>query len=141
MSLDAAMRLAEEQQLDLVKISPQARPPVCKVMDYGKYRFEMSKKEKEAKKNQRVIVMKEIRLSTTIDTHDLDVKAKNCLKFLKNGDRVKVTLRFRGRQISHSELGREVMMDFYKKVEEACTMERQPKVEGRSMTMVLASKN
>ncbi|MHB1315606.1 MAG: translation initiation factor IF-3 [Christensenellales bacterium] len=139
--LEDAMAMAEQQQLDLVKIAPLAKPPVCKIMDYGKYRFELSKKEKEAKKNQRVIVMKEIRLSTVIDTHDLDVKAKNCLKFLKNGDKVKVTLRFRGRQISHSELGQAVMKDFYKKVEEACIMEKEPKVEGRSMVMVLASKN
>ena len=141
MTLENALAMAEQQQLDLVKIAPLAKPPVCKIMDYGKYRFELSKKEKEAKKNQRVIVMKEIRLSTVIDLHDLEVKGKSCLKFLKSGDKVKVTLRFRGRQISHSEIGEAVMKDFYKMVEEASVMEKEPKVEGRSLVMVLAPKN
>lgn len=138
--IEKAQSMADTAELDLVLISPGAKPPVCKIMDYGKYRFELSKKEKESKKNQKVISIKEIRLSTTIDDHDIQVKAKNCTKFLKAGDKVKVSLRFRGRQISHSELGLKVMQDFYKMVEELCVMDRPPKMEGRSMTMILTPK-
>ncbi|MBQ4089920.1 MAG: translation initiation factor IF-3, partial [Clostridia bacterium] len=104
-----ALELAEDRQLDLVKIAPNAKPPVCKLMDYGKFRFEQSKKEREIRKNQRVITVKEVRLSATIEEHDIDVKYKNAVKFLKDGDKVKVSIRFRGRQITHSEIGREVM--------------------------------
>ncbi|MGI6169490.1 MAG: translation initiation factor IF-3 [Christensenellales bacterium] len=140
MPVEKAKGLAETAELDLVMISPNAKPPVCKIMDYGKYRFELSKKEKESRKNQKVISIKEIRLSSTIDDHDVQVKAKNCMKFLKAGEKVKVSLRFRGRQISHSELGLKVMQDFYKLVEELCVMDRPPKMEGRSMTMILTPK-
>ena len=140
MPLNQAMQLAEEAQLDLVKIAPQSKPPVCKIMDYGKYRFELAKKEKESKKNQKVVSLKEIRLSTTIDDHDMQVKARNCEKFLKSGDKVKVSLRFKGRQISHSQLGLNVLQEFHKLVEPYCVMDKQPKMEGRSMTMILSPK-
>ena len=139
-TLEQAQRLADEAQLDLVKIAPQSKPPVCKIMDYGKYRFELSKKEKESKKNQKIVNLKEIRLSTTIDEHDVQVKVKNCEKFLKSGDKVKVQLRFKGRQISHSQLGLDVLKDFHSRVEELCVMDRAPKLEGRSMTMILSPK-
>lgn len=135
-----ALQMAEERELDLVKIAPQAKPPVCKMMDYGKYRFEMAKKDKEARKRQKVISIKEVRLSATIGEHDVEVKVKNAVKFLKDGDKVKVTIRFRGRQISHSEIGLEVMKDFFERVKDVANMERQPKVEGRSMVMILSPK-
>ncbi len=141
MSAREAMNIAEEKGLDLVKISPNAQPPVCKVMDYGKFRFEQAKKQKEAKKNQKIITIKEMRLSTNIDKHDLDVKAKNVSKFLKAGDKVKISLRFRGRQMTHTDLGREVMEQFFTMVEEDAVMERGAKMEGRSMFMILAPKN
>ena len=118
MSTHQALLLAEERQLDLVKIAPQARPPVCKLMDYGKYRFEQSKREREIRKNQKVITVKEVRLSATIEDHDVDVKFKNAVKFLKDGNKVKVTIRFRGRQITHSEIGREVMKQFAERIKE-----------------------
>ncbi|MBC8530637.1 translation initiation factor IF-3 [Christensenellaceae bacterium NSJ-53] len=135
-----ALQMAEERELDLVKIAPQAKPPVCKMMDYGKYRFEMAKKDKEARKRQKVISIKEVRLSATIGEHDVEVKVKNAVKFLKDGDKVKVTIRFRGRQISHSQIGLEVMKDFFERVKDVANMERQPKVEGRSMVMILSPK-
>ncbi len=141
MSAREAMNIAEEKGLDLVKISPNAQPPVCKIMDYGKFRFEQAKKQKEAKKNQKIITIKEMRLSTNIDKHDLDVKAKNVSKFLKAGDKVKISLRFRGRQMTHTDLGREVMEQFYAMVQEDAVMERGTKMEGRSMFMILAPKN
>jgi translation initiation factor IF-3 len=141
MSAREAMNIAEERGLDLVKISPNAQPPVCKIMDYGKFRFEQSKKQKEAKKNQKVITIKEMRLSTNIDKHDLDVKAKNVSKFLQAGDKVKISLRFRGRQMTHTDLGREVMEQFFEMVQEDAVMERGAKMEGRSMFMILAPKN
>ena len=139
-ALDVAMRMAEEKELDLVKIAPTANPPVCKIMDYGKYRFELSKRDKEAKKNQKVINIKEVRLSATIEEHDMNVKAKAAQKFLKDGDKVKVSIRFRGRQISHSEIGRAVMNTFFTMVQENATIERSAKVEGRNMIMILAPK-
>ncbi len=141
MSAREAMDIAEEKGLDLVKISPNAQPPVCKIMDYGKFRFEQSKKQKEAKKNQHIITIKEVRLSTNIDTHDLDVKAKSVSKFLKAGDKVKVSLRFRGRQMTHTDMGREVMEDFFSMVKDDAVMEKSAKLEGRSMFMILAPKN
>ncbi|MDL2258329.1 translation initiation factor IF-3 [Eubacteriales bacterium OttesenSCG-928-K08] len=134
---DVAQRMAEERGLDLVKIAPQANPPVCKFMDYGKYRFELSKREKEQRKNQKTIEIKEVRLSATIDQHDLEVKAKNCNKFLKAGDKVKVSIRFRGRQATHGSIGLQVMADFYQLVEENGVIERPAKQEGRNMFMVL----
>ena len=133
-----ALELAEEAGLDLVKIVPTAKPPVCKLMDYGKFRFEQSKKEREIRKNQRVITVKEVRLSATIEEHDIDVKYKNAVKFLKDGDKVKVSIRFRGRQITHSEIGREVMDLFAEKIKEFGVIERRPLIEGRSMTMIIA---
>ena len=133
-----ALELAEDRQLDLVKIAPNAKPPVCKLMDYGKFRFEQSKKEREIRKNQRVITVKEVRLSATIEEHDIDVKYKSAVKFLQDGDKVKVTIRFRGRQITHSEIGREVMDLFAEKIKEFGIIERRPLIEGRNMTMIIA---
>ena len=122
----AALELAEEKQLDLVKIAPTAKPPVCKIMDYGKYRFEQSKREREIRKNQKVIDIKEVRLSATIEDHDVEVKFKAATKFLKDGDKVKVSIRFRGRQISHSEIGLEVMKDFAERLQDIAVVERRP---------------
>ncbi len=139
-AIDVAMRMAEEADLDLVKIAPQAVPPVCKIMDYGKYRFEQTKREKEQRKNQKVIEIKEIRLSATIDQHDMEVKAKACTKFLSNGDKVKVSIRFRGRQAKHGDIGLDVMNAFYEMVKETAAMERPAKQEGRNMAMTLAPK-
>ena len=138
MSSREALALAEERQLDLVKIAPQARPPVCKLMDYGKYRFEQSKKEREFRKNQKVITVKEVRLSATIEDHDIDVKFKNAVKFLKDGNKVKVTIRFRGRQITHSEIGRQVMNEFAERIKEYGTVDKAPQIEGRNMSMFIS---
>ena len=138
MPTQKAMELAEERGLDLAKIQPTAKPPVCKLMDYGKYRFEQSKKEREIRKNQKVIEIKEVRLSATIEDHDVDVKYKAAVKFLQSGNKVKVTIRFRGRQITHSEIGREVMDDFAEKIKEFGIIERRPLIEGRNMTMIIA---
>ncbi|MGI6161544.1 MAG: translation initiation factor IF-3 [Christensenellales bacterium] len=140
-SLEQARQLSFQKELDLVKIAPNAKPPVCKLMDYGKYRFEQSKREKEARKNQKIINMKEIRLSATIDTHDIAVKAKNAEKFLKQGDKLKVVIRFRGRQMSHSEIGREVMASFYDMIKDAAVIDRPARIEGRNMVMFLSPKN
>ena len=131
---------AEEKELDLVKISPMAKPPVCKIMDYGKYRFEQTKREKENRKNQKVIELKEIRLSATIDQHDMEVKAKACQKFLGNGDKVKVTIRFKGRQIKHGDIGMDVMDAFYEMVKDAASVDKPAKQEGRNMIMILVPK-
>ena len=136
-----ALKLAEEKQLDLVNIAPNAKPPVCKLMDYGKYRFEQSKREREIRKNQKVIEVKEVRLSATIEDHDIDVRVKNCVKFLQDGNKVKVTIRFRGRQITHSEIGREVMDQFAEKIKEVGIIERRPLIEGRNMTMIIAPRD
>ena len=141
MSAEAAMKIAEEKELDLVKISPMAKPPVCKIMDYGKYRFEQSKREKEAKKNQRVMEVKEIRMSPSIDTNDLNTKIKNAMKFLNDGNRVKVTVRFRGREMAHTNLGEKLLMDFAASCSEIAGMEKNPKLEGRFMAMFLTPKN
>jgi len=141
MPIEEALRLAEERELDLVKIAPQARPPVCKLMDYGKYRFEQNKKTREIRKNQKVITVKEVRLSATIEDHDIDVRLKNAIKFLQDGDKVKVSIRFRGRQITHSEIGREVMQDFAERIKEYAVVDRAPMVEGRNMTMMLSPKD
>lgn len=135
-----AQSLAEERGLDLVKIAPQATPPVCKLMDYGKYRFELSKREKEQRKNQKTVELKEVRLSATIDQHDLEVKAKNCIKFLQQGDKVKVSIRFRGRQATHGEIGLQVMSDFFELVKEQGVIDRPAKQEGRNMYMILGAK-
>ena len=135
-----ALQMAEEQELDLVKISPNAVPPVCKIMDYGKFRFEQAKREKEAKKNQRVMEIKEIRMSPGIGENDLNTKLKSALKFLADGDRVKVSIRFRGRQISHGSVGLDVMNAFYEMVRDYAVIERPAKQEGRNMAMILAPK-
>lgn len=133
-----ALRLAEEQNLDLVKIAAQANPPVCKIMDYGKYRFEMLKKQKEARKNQKIVELKEIWLSMTIDVGDLNVKARQAQKFLAGGNKVKVSIRMRGRQNAHSNLGVDVMNRFYAIVGNDAVMEKRPTFEGRNILMILA---
>ena len=140
MPTSQALSIAENAGLDLVNISPKAQPPVCKIMDYGKYRFEQTKRQKEAKKNQKTITIKEMRLSATIDKHDLEVKAKNVMKFLASGDKVKVSIRFKGRQLSHTENGLDVMNAFLDMLD-GVNVERAPKKEGRSMFMILAPKN
>ena len=140
MSAQAAMQIAMERDMDLVKIAPGSNPPVCKVMDYGKFRFEQTKREKEAKKNQRVIEIKEIRMSPGIDTNDFNTKLKNALKFLGDGDRVKVSVRFRGREMAHTEIGADLLKDFAAKCAEIANMDKMPKLEGRSMSMFLSPK-
>lgn len=141
MSAAEGQRLADEEGLDLVKISPNATPPVCKLMDYGKFRFEQSKREKEAKKNQRVVEIKEIRMSPGIDTNDLNTKVKNAMKFLNDGNRVKVSVRFRGREMAHTNIGEKLLMDFAAACGELANMEKNPKLDGRFMTMFLSPKN
>ena len=141
MSSQEALRLAEERNLDLVKIAPQATPPVCRIIDYGKYRFEQSKREKEARKNQKTIDIKEIRLSLNIDVNDFNTKVKQAIKFLEGGDKVKVSIRFRGREMAHPELGTTIMQRFTESVAGYGTVEKQPKLEGRSMTMFVTAKN
>ena len=138
MGSQTALAMAAERELDLVKISPNATPPVCKIMDYGRFRFEQSKKEKEAKKNQKVIELKEIWLSMTIDVGDLNVKAKQTMKFLDAGNKVKVSIRLRGRQNAHSALGVDVMNKFFEIVKEKAIMEKKPVLEGRNILMILA---
>ncbi|MBQ4098352.1 MAG: translation initiation factor IF-3 [Clostridia bacterium] len=133
-----ANAIAEEHGLDLVKISPNATPPVCKIMNYGKYLFELNKKAKEAKKNQKVVETKEVWLSMTIDVGDLNVKAKQAQKFLTGGNKVKVSIRMRGRQMAHSEMGLEVMKRFYELVKDFGSIEKQPLTEGRNIWMMLA---
>ncbi|MBR0425076.1 MAG: translation initiation factor IF-3 [Clostridia bacterium] len=140
MDVRAAQRLADERELDLVKVSFNT-PPTCKLMDYSKYRYDMMKREKEQKKNQKTIEIKEIRLSATIDVHDMEVKAKQCSKFLADGNKVKVSIRFRGRQITKGEMGEDVMTTFFEMLDGKAMIERAPKQEGRNMFMVLAPKN
>lgn len=139
MSTQEAIRIAEGKNMDLCLIAPKSVPPVCKIMDYGKYRFEMQKKLKEAKKNQRVTDLHEIQLSVTIEEHDMGVKAKKAHEFLKAGDRVKVSIRFRSRQIAHPEIGLAVMNSFFELVKDVAKIEKKPIVEGRNMTMILVS--
>ncbi|MCI9276544.1 translation initiation factor IF-3 [bacterium D16-50] len=135
-----AMRMAEEAGLDLVKIAPTAKPPVCKIVDYGKYKYEMLRKEKEARKKQRTIEIKEIRLSPNIDTNDLNTKINAARKFLTKGDRVKITLRFRGREMAHMNSSKHILDDFAQSLSDISVVEKAPKVEGRSMTMFLTEK-
>lgn len=135
-----ALKIAEEKELDLVVISPTAVPPVCKIMDLGKFIYEQTKKEKENKKNQKVVNIKEIRLSATIDEHDVEIKANNASKFLKAGDKVKVTVRFKGRQNDYAFKGNGILNNFFKKIEEVAVIEKPAKLEGRNMTMVVAPK-
>lgn len=141
MPIAEAMRLAEEKNTDLVKIAPMAKPPVCKIMDFGKYRFEQAKREKESKKNQKVIEVKEVRLSLNIDTHDFETKANQAIKFLKGGNRVKVSIRFRGREMAHPENGLVTMNKFADACSEFGSVEKPAKLEGRSMLMFLAAKS
>ena len=140
MPTQKAMELAEERGLDLAKIQPTAKPPVCKLMDYDKYRYEQSRRERENRKNQRVVAIKEVQLSATIEENDVLTKAKMSQKFLQGGDKVKVSIRFRGRQITHSEIGMKVMQDFAERCAEVSTVERRPLMDGRHMIMVLAPK-
>jgi len=140
-SAEQANEMAEEQGLDLVKISPNAVPPVCKIMDYSKFCFDQKKREKEARKNQKVVEIKEIRMSPSIDTNDLNTKIKNATKFLNDGNRVKVSVRFRGREMAHTNLGEKLLMDFAEACAEVATMEKNPKLEGRFMAMFLTPKN
>ncbi len=140
MSAKEAYARAVEAELDLVKIAPTANPPVCKIIDYGKYRYELARKEKEAKKKQKITELKEVRLSPNIDTNDLNTKVSAARKFLSKGDKVKVTLRFRGREIAHMNASRHILTDFAQELADIAVIERQPKVEGRSLTMVLAEK-
>ncbi|MBR4132774.1 MAG: translation initiation factor IF-3 [Oscillospiraceae bacterium] len=140
MSSEQALALAEEQDLDLVKISPNADPPVCKIMDYGKFRFDQLKKEKEARKNQRVVEIKEIRMSPGIDTNDFNVKLRSAMKFLREGNRVKVTVRFRGREMAHTNIGEDLLLQFGQSCAEVANMEKNPKLDGRHMSIFLSPK-
>ena len=140
MSAQEALKIAVKKELDLVKIAPGSNPPVCKVMDYGKFRFEQAKKEKEAKKNQRVIEIKEIRMSPGIGENDFNTKLKNGQKFLTDGDRVKVSVRFRGREMAHTEIGEQLLKDFAAKCADIATLDKNPKLEGRNMSMFLSPK-
>ena len=140
MTAQEALSKAEEANLDLVKISPNAVPPVCKLMDYGKFKFEQTKREKEAKKNQRVVEIKEVRMSPGIDVNDFNVKLRNAQKFLADGDRVKVTVRFRGREMTHTEIGRDLLLKFAEQCSEVATMDKEPKLDGRHMSIFLSAK-
>ena len=135
-----AVRIAEEHHLDLVEISPQARPPVCKILDYGKYRYEQQKREKEARKKQKVFEIKEVKLRPGIEDHDFDVKFKNAVRFLADGNKVKVTIMFRGREMSHPELGEVLLDKMAAQLGDTAVVEKKPKIEGRNMTMVVAPK-
>lgn len=135
-----ALNLAEEQHLDLVEIAPKAKPPVCRIMDFGKYRYEQQKKEKEAKKKQKVISIKEVKLRPNIEQHDFDVKLKNALRFVEDGDKVKVTIMFRGRELSHQTLGKEVLDRMAEQLKDRVTIEKEAKLEGKNMIMILAPK-
>lgn len=135
-----ALRIAGEKNLDLVKIAPQAKPPVCRIMDYGKFRFEQAKKDKESRRNQHIVEIKEIRMSLNIDTHDFETKANHAMDFLKEGDKVKVTVRFRGREMAHTELGSVLLKKFAEACSEVSVLDKNPKLEGRSMSLFLSPK-
>ena len=135
-----AQRIADEKRLDLVKISPTAKPPVCKIMDYSKFKFDQQKKEKEARKRQKTIDIKELRLSPNIDTHDIEVKVKKAIEFLSSGDKVKITIRFRGRELGRTDSAYTIMHNFAEKVSEVGVVEKPPKMEARTMAMFLTSK-
>ena len=140
MSAREAMKLAQEADLDLVKIAPKAQPPVCKIIDYGKYRYELARKEKEAKKKQKTVEVKEVRLSPNIETNDLNTKVNNAKKFISKGNKVKVTLRFRGREMAHIDSSKHILEDFAEKLSDIAVVDKAPKLEGRSMTMFLTEK-
>ena len=139
-NIEFAMKKAEERGLDLVKIAPQAVPPVCRIMDYGKFKFEQDKREKEARKNQRVIDIKEVRMTPSIDVHDFEVKMNNAIRFLKSGCKVKVAVRFKGRELAHTNLGTELLKRFSDGCAEFGNLDKVPKLEGRQMVMFLTSK-
>jgi translation initiation factor IF-3 len=140
MSLRDALKVAGEKNLDLVAVSLNAKPPVCRIMDFGKYKFEQSKREKEARRNQKIITVKEVKVRPNIEDHDFEVKLKNAVRFLSNGDKVKATVMFRGREITHPELGQKLLLRLAKELEELAVVERVPKVEGRNMIMILTPK-
>lgn len=140
MSPREALRIAEDNDLDLVKVSPNAKPPVCKILDYGKFRYEEIRRQKEAKKNQKAVVIKEIRMSVRVEEHDIQVKAKNAQKFLQQGNRVKLTIRFRGREMAYTNQGKQVLLDFAKRLGDYGTVEKNPKLEGRNMSIFLSPK-
>ncbi len=140
MSSREAMKLAQEAELDLVKIAPKAQPPVCKIIDYGKYRYELARKEKEARKKQKIVEIKEVRLSPNIDTNDLNTKVNNAKKFIGKGNKVKITLRFRGREMAHVQQTRHILDDFAGMLSDVAVVEKPPKMEGRSMSMILTEK-
>lgn len=139
-SIKEAQSLANQKNLDLVKIAPKATPPVCKIMDYGKYVFELAKKEKEAKKNQKVISIKEVRLTPSIEEHDFSFKLKNAIRFLKDGDKVKVSVRFRGRELNYTSMGQQLLERFANEVSELGTPDKKPKLEGKNMVMIINPK-
>ncbi|MDQ0416779.1 translation initiation factor IF-3 [Thermoactinomyces sp. DSM 45891] len=139
-ALRDALKMAQEQNLDLVNIAPQAKPPVCRIMNYGKFRYEQSKKDKETRKNQKIVQLKEVRLSASIEENDVQTKLKHVIKFLQHGDKVKLSIRFRGRQITHQELGRKVLDRVAQEVKEIADVERPAKLEGRQMIMILNPK-
>lgn len=140
MSAKEALKLAQEAELDLVKIAPTANPPVCKIINYGKYRYEQARKEKEAKKKQKVVDVKEVRLSPNIDTNDLNTKVNSAKKFIQKGDKVKVTLRFRGREMAHMQTSKHILDDFADMLKDVASVEKPAKLEGRSISMVLTEK-
>lgn len=140
MATKDALRLAIEQQLDLVEVAPMGKPPVCRIMDFGKYRYEQQKRDKETKKKQKVVTVKEVKLRPNIEQHDFNVKYKNALRFIEDGDKVKVTIMFRGRELSHPELGREVLLKMAAELKDLVTVEREPKLEGKNMIMILSPK-
>lgn len=140
MPIKKALKLAQEKQLDLVKVAPQAKPPVCRIMDYGKYKYEQSKKEKEARKKQKIINIKEIRMSPKIEEHDFQVRVRNAQRFINDGDKVKVTIRFRGREIAHTDLGQGVLEKMAEELRDIAIVEKKPKVEGKNMVMILSPK-
>ena len=140
MPVKEAMKLAQEAELDLVKIAPKAQPPVCKIIDYGKYRYELARKEKDAKKKQKTVEVKEVRISPNIDTNDLNTKVNNAKKFIAKGNKVKVTLRFRGREMAHMQQSKHILDDFAEMLAEVAVVEKPAKLEGRSMSMVLTEK-
>lgn len=135
-----ALHMAEEQHLDLVEVAPKAKPPVCRIMDFGRFRYEQQKRDKEAKKKQKVVTIKEVKLRPNIEQHDFDVKLKNALRFVEEGNKVKVTIMFRGRELSHQELGRAVLQKVAVELKDLVTIERDPKLEGKNMIMILAPK-
>ena len=140
MSVRDALQVAAEKELDLVEVAPNARPPVCRIMDYGKYRYEQTKRQKEAKKKQKVVTVKEVRMTPKIEEHDFQVKTKNAERFLKDGNKVKVSVRFRGREVVHSNLARDMLLQMVEEINHVAAVERQPMMEGRQMIMVLSPK-